>query len=131
MTTVLCTNLYKSLSKVKPKVKNKWLPITSTAHLYIKNGALCVTTFGLDGDGWKAQNATIPARYEKDIDTCVPFKPFIDWLRVTQDPKNKENNYDQIHLDFDPRCQILKVKAGNTRTEFKCIDAQEFPSLPA
>ena len=62
----------------------------------------------------------IPVRTMIPFSTCVPMRPFRDWLKVT--------GKGQAELEFDPFIQVLKVKVGNARAEFKCIDAMEFPT---
>ena len=145
MTTVLCTNAYKAAKEVKITKPGKF-PVLNCALLTTEPGYLIITTAELTDDGIKAKSARIPARVTDEISTCVPMynktecypmgarskkhtittHPFIDWLAVTASPKD-----DQIDLTLDATTQILKIRAGNTRTEFKCIDAQEFPPVTA
>ena len=124
MTTVLCTNAYKAASKARKSAdKVNSLPITSTMLIRVHDHHLLFTPFAWEERAEKTE--AIPARVDGDEwATCVPAKPFTDWLRVTQVKKWEE---DQINLELDPQTQILKIRAGNTRAEFKYIDAQEFP----
>lgn len=128
MTTVICENLYKATYKAR-KASNpvKSLPVTSHLKIMTHDGHVVVTPFDFDVQYRRENAQAIPARIDTDFETCVPSRPFVDWLRVTQDTKNKEGNHDHIHFKFDPYVQILTVTAGNTRAQFKCIDAQEFP----
>lgn len=80
----------------------------------------------------EAFTAYVPARWtEETWETCVPMKPFKNWLRVSVTKVDKHaigrGVSDQIELTLDAPSQILKIQAGNTRAEFKCINAQEFP----
>ena len=131
MTTVLCTNLFEAARKVKRTLpKNlKSLPVLSCIHLYHHDGNLGLTTTDLE----KPLTEYVPARIDGDEwETCVGMKPFLDWLRVTvvSSKEIRQGVSDQINLTLDASTQILKIKAGNTRAEFKCIDALEFPPHP-
>lgn len=137
MTTVLATNLYKAARKVKP-VGRAAYPILACIRLSHHEGRLQLTTWHPDAP----QIEYVSARTDSDLfETCVPARAFTDWLYVTQvkqikTPKNgkiSDAQYhawqsDKIELTFDPKLQILKIRAGNTRAEFKCIDALEFPA---
>jgi hypothetical protein len=126
MTTVLCTNAFKAASKAKKSAAkpDKRLPVTSHMLLHFHEGYLLVTPFAWEEREEKTEKISARTDETSTWATCVPVKPFVDWLRVTQNPKKWEE--DQIHLTFDPQIQTLKIRAGNTRAEFKCLDAQEF-----
>ena len=126
MTTVLCTNAYKAAYKAnKARTKNNSLPIASTMLIRHHDHHMLFTPFA-----WKEHaelTEAIPARIDGDEwSTCVPAKPFIDWLRVTQLGRGEN---DQIELTFRDEIQMLYIKAGNARAEFKCLDAMEFPTF--
>lgn len=82
---------------------------------------------------YKVRKALTPSKHVSGEEwaTCVPAKPFTDWLYVTQEKPNKQaigrGQSDQIELTLIAETQILQIKAGNTRAEFKCLDAREFP----
>lgn len=124
MITVLATNAYKAAYKVrKAATPVKSLPVSS--HILIRGhaGELQMIPFRFEE---RIENAvTIPARTQADFATCVPARAFVDWLHATMNPK--KNQPDQIEMTLDAQTQILRIRAGNTRAEFKCIDAQEFP----
>ena len=51
--------------------------------------------------------------------------PFMDFVEVCAEYE------DVLELTFNPQIQILTIKVQGERsiTEFKCIDAQEFPTV--
>jgi len=54
--------------------------------------------------------------------TTRKFYPFMDWLKVMADYK------ELLVIEHDKRTESLTIKAGSSRTTFKCLDAQEFPA---
>lgn len=127
MITVLADNAYKAAKDLKAAKKTR-LPILACIHLDFFEGRLRLATTDLEkfyvsyaGGKWEGE----------DWETCVPAKPFIDWLRVTRANNGKRPPFrdDRIHLDLDEPTQILTVKAGNTTARFKCIDGSEFPTI--
>lgn len=133
MTTVLVSNIYKAVSKsVKKSDKGyKHLPIAHTLKISHHDGHLLITPFVMDPHERAMATQPVSARWNgEEWSACVPARPFVDWLRASQLTKEEKAQHtsEQIELDLDPSTQILKIKAGNTRTEFKCIDAQEFPA---
>ena len=125
MIAVLATNAYKAASKVRKVAEvYKSLPVASCFLLDVRDGKVTLFPFRFEERAEHAE--TIPAIVDgEEWATCIPAKPFTDWLRVTQNPKKGQP--DRIELTFDPQVQIVRIRAGNTRAEFKCIDAQEFP----
>ncbi len=132
MITVLGTNAYNAARKVK-QPKHKTLPVLNTIHLYESNGRLAMTVLDMNtiDSVWEAITEYVPARVNEPFDTCVPAKPFIDWLKVTavKIPKNAIGRglSDQIELTFIPERLTLQIKAGTSKAEFKCIDSREYP----
>lgn len=128
MITVLATNAYKAAKKIKPR-KDKYTPILNTILLSESEGRLSLTA--LD-DAREPVTEYIPARIEQGFSTCIPAHAFIDWLRVTQIKPSQRamgrGDSDQIIMTLDAMRQTLKITAGPTRAEFKCIDAQEWPA---
>jgi len=57
--------------------------------------------------------------------TCVPMKPFRDWLAIAA------ADNDPLEFTYYPHGAFLCIQAGNTRAEFKCIPADEWPEIPA
>lgn len=114
---VLTENMLKGAKIVKQKKRHP-LPVLNHVHLYTDEGRLGMAT----SNGDKVTVHMVPARVDAEFETCAPLGPLTDWLRVTAE-------YDALLiLTFDPRVQILTIQAGNTRAEFKCIDAAEFPA---
>lgn len=141
MTTVLASNLYVAARNAKKQSEPvKTLPVSTHLLIGTRDGRMFVTPFCWQERTEKTQ--FVPARVDDDFETCVPARAFVDWLSVTRvkQPKKitRRNGYkqtewvnDQIILTLDPQCQILHIQAGNTRAEFKCIDAEEFPPTSA
>ena len=132
MITVLATNAYKAAYKaVKASTPAKSIPVSSHILIYVNSdNRLTFVPFRFDERAEHTE--TIPARVDGvDFAACVPAKPFRDWLHATQEKQPKRGigrgDCNQIQLTFDPECQRLHIKAGNTRAEFCCIDAREFP----
>jgi DNA polymerase III sliding clamp (beta) subunit (PCNA family) len=126
MITVLATNAYKAAYKVrKAATPAKTLPVSYCMLVQVHDNHLVLTPFRFDERVEHAE--AVQARVMDDEwATCVPAKPFTDWLYVTQN-KGKTTP-DQIELSLDETTQTLHIRAGNTRAEFKCIDAREFPT---
>lgn len=71
------------------------------------------------------QSDPIPARSEGlPFSVCVPAKTLRDWVSI-------EEAGAQLHIDYEPGIEMLYITAGNARAEFKCINAAEFPPMPA
>lgn len=131
MITVLVSNAYKAAStarKYADKSKDN-LPIMDTLYLWVDNGRMMITPFAWDERKEKTQ--TIPARVDQGFSTCVPSRPFVDWLRASQLTREEKRKgmTEQVSFTFCQTTQVLTIKAGNTRAQFKCIDAQEFPPV--
>jgi len=139
---VLAENLYKAVKAVK-RTKISTLPVLNYAWLRTEEGRLVVSTVDFITS---PLTETCAARVNVDFSTCVPmvletkvnhnkdgyftsvehkakFYPFLDWLKVMQECE------DVLDLYFDPSTQILTVKADKSTTEFKCLDAREFPPV--
>lgn len=132
MITVLATNAYKAAYKAKQAAvkPNKHLPVTSHLLIRTHEGRVLITPFLWDAEERTKASESLPARVDSELATCVPARAFVDWLRVTQEKPTRANPHgaDQITLELDEQTQTLRIKAGNTRTEFKCIAAQEWLS---
>ena len=140
MIVISARELYEAAKAVK-QTEIQPLPILNHARIRLTDEGLKITTARLTDEGFKAETdgAHFWGNGER-WETCVPmvrivntypngsyrpqkrkFYPFLDWLRVMAEFK------ETLELEFDPQVQILTIRAGNSRTEFKCIDAQEFP----
>ena len=137
MNRVLATNLYKSLKEVK-RTKIHSLPVLNYAKLEFTNGELIITSTDLE----KPLQSKCPSIMEEEWSTCVPMQtkidvsntyrpvyhkvyPFMDFVKVCAEYE------DVLELTFNPQIQVLTIKIRGERsiTEFKCIDAEEFPQV--
>ena len=127
MITTLADNVYKASKEMKAARKTH-LPILACIHIDFIEGRLRLATTDLE----KFYVAYSGCKWEGETwETCVPARPFIDWLRVTRANNGKRAPFrdDRIMLDLDQPSQILTVRAGNTTARFKCIDGREFPPI--
>lgn len=130
MITVLASNAYKAAYKVrKAATPVKTLPVSSHILIRTHEGRVQFIPFRFEERAEHAE--AVPARIEgEEFATCVPARPFVDWLRATQEKPTRKDPHaynDQIRLTFNPQIQILTILTHTTRAEFKCIDALEFP----
>ena len=134
MNKILSENLYEGLKKVKITKVNKYLPVLNCAKLEFSNGELTITTTDLEN----SYIAKVPCITMNDeFSTCVPMQTrinvsktryrFMDFIKVCAEYR------DVLEFTFDPKIQILTIKVQGERsiTEFKCIDAEEFPAIAA
>jgi len=140
MNKTLSENLYEGLKKVKITKVNKYLPVLNYAKLEFSNGELTITTTDLEN----SYIAKVPCIMNDEFSTCVPMQtridvsktrcpvyhkiyPFMDFIEVCAEYR------DVLEFTFDPKIQILTIKVQGERsiTEFKCIDAEEFPAIAA
>ena len=133
--------MFKAVQKVKREKMGK-LPIFNYARIALTKDGMQITT----SDGGKTKSVFLDYSYSgrlKRWATCVPMitrhevenddksrrsgwhhsRPFPDFLKVMAQYN------DTLYLDFDPGREILIVTAGNSRTEFKCMNAKEFPPV--
>jgi len=98
-----------------------------------KDGRMVVTsvTWNEKTEKFDSASETIPARVEHEFETCIPARPFRDWLYATMPTKEEKarNVSEQITFDFDACTQTVTIKAGNTKAQFKCVPASEFPAV--
>lgn len=139
---VLPENLYKAVKQVKVSKLQKF-PILNHALLETKDGRLRITTW--DFETGKQFTAQCAASIHQEFAVCVPmidkkftdngyqntghwrtFHPFLDFCKVASEVFEYA-----ISLTYDPNFDILTIKssfdANKSKTEFKCIDASEFP----
>lgn len=135
MNRVLAKNLYRALKEVK-NTKIVKIPILNHAKLEFVNGELLLTSTDLDTTKYSKCSCIL----EEEWTTCVPMQskidvsnthkprwnktyPFMDFIKVCAE-------YDDVlEFTFNPEIQVvtIKVKGERSITEFKCIDAEEFP----
>jgi DNA polymerase-3 subunit beta len=65
----------------------------------------------------------IGAKIEEEGSTTVPSRTFSDLVGTLPNG--------QVDMDLAVRTQTLNVVSGASNTDIKCIDAQEFPPMPA
>lgn len=134
---LLAENLYKALKEVKcTKVHS--MPVLNHAKLDFSNGELTITTTDLEN----TITVKCTCRLNEEWSTCVPmvniykelypnksvkksykYYPFIDYIKVMAEDKAV------LDFIFNPNVQILTIKSGRSTTEFKCLDAMEFPMV--
>jgi len=133
---VLAENLFAAVKEVKITKKSSF-PILNHARMTVRDNEITLTTTDLEN----VRIGKCRARTEEPFETCVPMylhtqcfiqgkgykpittHPFFDWCKVMN-----QCGYNILALNFDPRTQILTITTSNSRTEFKCLDAQEFPA---
>lgn len=132
---ILAVNLYNALKEVK-YTKMHSLPILNHVLLDFSNGELHLTTTDLE----TKKESTAPCRMNEEFKVCInmitkcdvsntykphwkKFYPFLDYIKLLAE-------WEEV-LDFEYQENIctLVITHGRTRTEFKCMDAREFPSL--
>lgn len=138
MIEISAKQLYEAFRAVK---HTEWstLPALNYALITLTDDGLTCTTCTLaNNEKGKDIKKSDPVRYYANGErwqTCVPlitktqdrarnwhkFYPFLDWLRVMAEYR------ETLTIAFDPAVQILTVRAGSSTTEFKCLDACEFP----
>lgn len=131
---IKATDLYKAVKAVK-RTEYSRLPVLNHARIRLTDEGMKITTTDLE----KPLTETVHfwgngERWE----TCVPminriksgpyrderihkYYPFADSLKVAAEYR------ETLELEFIEKIQLLRIKAGTSITEFKCIDAQEFP----
>lgn len=139
MIKILASELYKAVKAVK-RTDYSHMPVLNYALLKITDdGYLTVTTTNLE----KPLTAKASCIWDEPLETCAPmilkkknkvgynrsaketlhtYYPFMDWLKVMAEYK------ELLVIEHDKRTENLTIKAGSSRTTFKCIDAQEFPA---
>ena len=141
MIQVQAKELYKAVKAVKLTTVNR-LPVLNHCLLFLTDHGMMVMTAQLTTDGCKGNFETCPywgngERWQ----TCVPMVkhyfpyvpgkdtskrkayPFLDYLKIMTDYR------ETLQLEFEQETQYLTIKAGNSTSVFKCLDAQEFPRV--
>lgn len=144
MNRVLATNLYKALKEIKQTQIHKTLPVLNYAKLEFTDGELVITSTNLE----EFKVSKCPAIMNDEWSTCVLMVNNYTWWEPRLYSWSKEHHCkgypflefvklhaeyeDVLELTFNPNIQILTVKVQGERsvTEFKCLDAQEFPPTP-
>jgi len=138
---VTAKELYAAVKKVR-RIKFRSLPILNYARIALTKDGMKITTTDIEDPTTTVIDYSYSGRLQRWA-TCVPmsiqvtgcwgphrsskestreFHPFLDWLKVAAAYK------ETLYLDFDSKKEILIVTVGtNSRTEFKCVNADEFP----
>jgi DNA polymerase-3 subunit beta len=118
--TVLQENLARGLSIVSRAVSPRsTLPVLSNILIATDEGRLRLSATNLE----LGITCWIAARIDEEGSTTVPARTFGDLVNALPG--------EQVQLTLDVRSQNLHVKGGTSNNDIKCIDAQEFPPLPA
>ena len=118
--TVLQENLAHGLSVVSRAVSPRsTLPVLANVLVASDEGRLRLSATNLE----LGITCWIPARIEQEGSTTVPARTFSDLVNTLP--------AEQVRLVLDTRSQTLNVRCGTSTNDIKCIDAQEFPPLPA
>ncbi len=113
-------NLTRGLSIVGRAVASRsTLPVLSNILIATENGQLRLSATNLE----LGITCWIGAKVEEDGETTVPAKTFLDLVATLPQ--------DRVDMALTVRTQTLNVKCGAFNNDIKCIDAQEFPVLPA
>ena len=120
--TVRGSFLLKALRKIAPTIlatdaSKKTLPILSHFLMEVTDGGLKLSScnmvetstaeaggIGINGQPWAV---------------CPPYEAFKEWVGIMRG--------DTLTLSFIAGGRVLYVGAGRSKTEWKCIDAREFP----
>ncbi len=118
--TVLQENLAKGLSIVSRAVSPRsTLPVLANILIATDEGRLRLSATNLE----LGVTCWIGAKVENEGSTTVPARAFIDLVNTL-----KAGN--QVDMNLTVRTQSLNVRSGQSNTDLKCIDAQEFPPMP-
>ncbi|MFO3797182.1 MAG: DNA polymerase III subunit beta [Anaerolineales bacterium] len=117
---ILQENLARGLNIVSRAVSPRsTLPVLANVLLATDEGRLRLSATNLE----MGITCWIGARIEEEGSTTVPARTFSDLVNALTG--------DQVAMSLDVNTQTLNVRCGPSNTDIKCIDAQEFPPLPA
>ena len=118
--TVLQENLARGLGTVAKAVSPRsTLPVLANILIATDEGRLRLSATNLE----MGITCWISARIDEEGSTTVPARTFSDLVGTLPS--------DQVMLKLDHTTQTLNVRGGTSTNDIKCIDAQEFPPLPA
>lgn len=113
-------NLAHGLSIVSRAVAARsTLPVLANVLLATDDGRLRLSATNLE----LGITCWIGAKIEEEGSTTVPARTFSDLVSTLP--------AEPVDMSLNVRTQALNVKCGASTTDIKCIDAQEFPPLPA
>ncbi|NJN43551.1 MAG: hypothetical protein HC806_01625 [Anaerolineae bacterium] len=118
--TVLQENLAQGINIVSRAVSPRsTLPVLANVLAATDDGRLRLSATNLE----LGITCWIGAKIEREGSTTIPARTFSDLVSTL--PK------DRVEMDLTEQNQSLHVKCGTSNTDIKCIDAQEFPPMPA
>jgi len=117
--TVLQENLAHGLNIVSRAVSPRsTLPVLGNILVATDEGRLRLSATNLE----LGITCWIGAKIEEEGSTTVPARTITDLISTLTDK--------QVEMDLTIRTQSLNIRSGASNTDIKCIDAQEFPSMP-
>jgi DNA polymerase III subunit beta len=117
--SVLQENLAHGLNIVSRAVASRsTLPVLSNVLVATDEGRLRLSATNLD----LGITCWIGAKVGEEGSTTVPARTFTDLVGTLAS--------DRVEMDLNLRTQTLNVRCGASKTDIKCIDAQEFPPMP-
>jgi DNA polymerase III subunit beta len=117
--SVLQENLAHGLNIVSRAVASRsTLPVLSNVLVATDEGRLRLSATNLD----LGITCWIGAKVGEEGSTTVPARTFTDLVGTLPS--------DRVEMDLNLRTQTLNVRCGASKTDIKCIDAQEFPPMP-
>jgi len=118
--SVLQENLSRGLSIVSRAVSSRsTLPVLGNVLIASDEGRLRLSATNLE----LGITCWIGAKVEEEGATTVPARTFTDLVNTLPN--------DRVEMNLTVRTQTLNVRAGASNTDIKCIDAEEFPPMPA
>jgi DNA polymerase-3 subunit beta len=118
--SVLQENLARGLSVVSRAVSPRsTLPVLANVLVTTDEGRLRLSATNLE----LGITCWIGAKVEEEGSTTVPARTFTDLVNTLPN--------DRVDMELTVRTQTLNIHAGASNTDIKCIDAEEFPPMPA
>jgi len=118
--SVLQENLAHGLSIVSRAVSPRsTLPVLGNVLIATDEGRLRLSATNLE----LGITCWIGAKILEEGSTTVPARTFNEPVSTLSDQ--------QVEMELNIRTQTLNVRSGSSNTDIKCIDAQEFPPMPA
>lgn len=117
--SVLQENLAQGLSIVSRAVSPRsTLPVLANVLVATDGGRLRLSATNLE----MGITCWIGAKVDEEGSTTVPSRTFSDLINTLPN--------EQVDMELTLRSQTLNVRSGASKTDIKCIDAQEFPPMP-
>lgn len=118
--SVLQENLAHGLSIVSRAVSTRsTLPVLANVLVATDEGRLRLSATNLE----LGITSWIGVKILEEGSTTVPARTFTELINTLTEK--------QVDMDLNVRTQTLNVHCGTSNTDLKCIDAQEFPPMPA